>query len=407
MKKFIVVLLIIVVLASGCIRIKNADCPPNGDSLGGSLGVGAATSVIPVPDDSDLKEDVEVKETTDVWNIQLTEEEKLLPQKVVLEGDLVNFPNLEATDPDGDTITYTFGEPLDSKGEWLTKSGDAGKYVVSITASDGKNEVEQEVLILVRPANNAPVIDIDDIALQEGEILEFEPKVTDADGDDVEVTIQGWITEFPYTTTYDDAGSHFITVTATDGKEIVTKDVQVIIKDNNRFPEIEQIQDVVLKEFDELTLKPKVSDADGDAVTIGYSEPFDGTGTWQTKKGDAGVYPVTITASDGKDQTLIKFTITVESFNEPPILSGVNDITVEEGETVALGITAVDPEGEDVEITISGWMTSDTKEAGFGDAGEHEVLIEATDGVNTVKEVVRITVVEVNRPPVFGSGAFD
>src|SRR3990167_2168547 len=46
------------------------------------------------------------------------------PHKEAVEGELVNFPSLRASDPDGDPITYTFSKPLNEKGEWRTKEGD-------------------------------------------------------------------------------------------------------------------------------------------------------------------------------------------------------------------------------------------------------------------------------------------
>ena len=83
---------------------------------------------------------------------------KDVPKKEVVEGDLVNFPNLKATDPDGDPITYTFTAPFDEHGKWQTKAGDAGDHLVSITATDGTNTVSQQVLIVVRAKNRAPEI---------------------------------------------------------------------------------------------------------------------------------------------------------------------------------------------------------------------------------------------------------
>src|SRR3990167_1780809 len=54
-----------------------------------------------------------------------------IPRKEVVEGELVNFPGLRASDPDGDPITYTFSKPLTEKGEWRTNLGDAGEYPVT------------------------------------------------------------------------------------------------------------------------------------------------------------------------------------------------------------------------------------------------------------------------------------
>jgi len=67
-----------------------------------------------------------------------------LPTKTVRAGELISFPNLQATDPDGDPITYIFSNPLDEAGTWQTKEGDEGTYKVSITASDGESTTTQE-----------------------------------------------------------------------------------------------------------------------------------------------------------------------------------------------------------------------------------------------------------------------
>ena len=46
---------------------------------------------------------------------------------------------VSAVDPDGDPIVYNFTQPLDEKGEWQTGDGDAGEYIVTVYASDGKS----------------------------------------------------------------------------------------------------------------------------------------------------------------------------------------------------------------------------------------------------------------------------
>ncbi len=159
-----------------------------------------------------------------------------IPTRTVVEGELVDFPNLKATDPDGDPIKYTFASPLDTKGKWQTKVGDAGEYKVKITASDGKNDVSQEVMIVVKAKNKAPVITVSDVSVDEGETVRLEPKVTDADGDKVTVTYSGWMQDDVYTTDFDDEGTHTVTITATDGKNTVTKNVRILVKEVNRAP---------------------------------------------------------------------------------------------------------------------------------------------------------------------------
>src|SRR3989339_713702 len=110
------------------------------------------------------------------------------------EGDLVKV-DFMATDPDGDPLTVTFSEPLDEKGEWQTKEGNAGRYPVTITVSDAKTSVTKEILVIVESMNHAPVIAaIDPILVSEGEDIALAPEVIDEDGDEVSITYGGIMT---------------------------------------------------------------------------------------------------------------------------------------------------------------------------------------------------------------------
>ncbi len=148
--------------------------------------------------------------------------------------------------------------------------------------------------------------------------------------------------------------------------------------------------------------KVKAVDADGDTVSYTYTAPLDENGKWQTKIGDAGNYITMITASDGKSQTSIKVKIEVLPKNRPPVISLKSDtVTVNEGETVVLNPEVTDPDGDNVTVSYSGWMTSNTKKTDYNSAGTYTVTITATDGVNTVKKNVTVNVLNVNRAPVF------
>jgi VCBS repeat-containing protein len=43
----------------------------------------------------------------------------------------------------------------------------------------------------------------------------------------------------------------------------------------------------------------------------------------------------------------------------------------------------------------------------FEDQGTHKVTIKATDGINSAEKEITIVVKDVNRAPVFETGAFD
>jgi hypothetical protein len=334
-----------------------------------------------------------------------------LPVKKVTEGELVSFPNLKAVDPDGDPITYTFTTPLNENGEWQTAEGDEGEYVITITASDGKNEVSQKVKIIVETLNKAPTITLTsptEITVEEGETVTIDVQAADPDNDPVTLTFSGWMESASKETTFGDEGRHTVTITASDGKKDSVKEVTVIVTNVNRAPELGDIADITLTEGDEVKLDAEATDPDGDEVTITYGTPLGAMdGFWETEQGDAGTYEVEVTASDGSLTDMKKVKITVQSLNKPPVISlALPTINVEEGETVLIDAEITDPENDELTITYSGWMTSNSYQTDFDDAGTHMVTITATDGINTATADVTVNVVDKNRPPTFDPGAF-
>ncbi|HIH23542.1 TPA: hypothetical protein HA251_00755 [Candidatus Woesearchaeota archaeon] len=87
--------------------------------------------------------------------------------------------------------------------------------------------------------------------------------------------------------------------------------------------------------------------------------------------------------------------------NTAPVLKTISDVTVKEGETIKLPISAIDREGDKLITTISGWMTGDTYKTTYDDAGSYTVKVTVTDGVFNTTQVVKVTVIDQNRPPVF------
>lgn len=162
------------------------------------------------------------------------------PSLTVTEGDLVKV-GATGSDPDGDTVEYTFSKPLDANGEWQTARGDVGIYEAYVTATDGDKSLTKSIVIEVLKANDAPVINIDDeITVFEGDTVELDVTVTDADpADEPTYTINGWMQTTSKETGFEDAGEYIVTITATDGKDHVSKDVTIIVKNVNRAPEFE------------------------------------------------------------------------------------------------------------------------------------------------------------------------
>lgn len=359
----------------------------------------------------DDEADVPIEEMKDQTpGTELETDESGLPVKNIVEGQLVSFPNLKAIDPDGDAITYTFTEPLNKRGMWQTAEGDAGRYKVTITASDGKNRVSQDVIIIVKPLNRPPMLEIlqAQITIKEGEKAIISAKATDPDGDNVKLIYTGWMLGPEKITNYKDAGEHKVIVTADDGKAKVQQEVAITVENVNRGPKIEPISDIVIKEGDKITIEPRATDPDGDEINFVYSKPVMPNGIWQTKDGDAGKYRVTVTATDGEIEDTTSFYVVVESLNKAPVIEvPLETIRVQEGDTMNIKATVTDPENDELTISYSGWMESDTYVTDYDDQGTHQVKITATDGINTVSKTIVVIVDDVNRAPVFDESSFE
>ncbi|MFH1399484.1 MAG: hypothetical protein ABIG95_05220 [Candidatus Woesearchaeota archaeon] len=68
---------------------------------------------------------------------------------------------------------------------------------------------------------------------------------------------------------------------------------------------------IEVKEGDLVDIAPNVTDPDGQNLSFRFSRPLDAAGRWQTSKGDAGSYPITVVVSDGETETALNFTLVV------------------------------------------------------------------------------------------------
>ncbi|HLP79862.1 MAG TPA: hypothetical protein VK158_04465 [Acidobacteriota bacterium] len=330
-----------------------------------------------------------------------TDKPAILAAATFKEGDLIKLRKNLAADPDGDRISYAYSKPFSRDGTWQTQIGDAGLYNVTITATDGKLTTIRNVIIEVISINKAPIITVKDITVDEGDVIELSPVIVDPENDTVTVTISGWMNSTSYRSTFDDAGSHKVTIRATDGTLSSEETVDVTVNNVNRKPQILGFEDITITEGEELILNAQVIDPDGDQIKINFSKPVLSSGTWQTRKGDAGKYDITLSASDGEFVVSKSIQATIKSANVAPKISDLSDVTVNETQTVVLTPIVTDANGDKVSVSYSGWMTSPTKTTTYGDAGVYEVTVSATDGTEATSQDVKVTVLKVNRAPQF------
>jgi hypothetical protein len=81
-----------------------------------------------------------------------------IPVVFAMEGQTVQV-NPTATDAEGDAVTFSFTSPLDSTGRWTTRSGDAGNYLVRVTADDG-NGGTSSLMVEINVLETVPTTDL-------------------------------------------------------------------------------------------------------------------------------------------------------------------------------------------------------------------------------------------------------
>ncbi len=245
----------------------------------------------------------------------------------VTENQLTKL-NLKLTDPDKDKIEYTFSKPFNKAGEWKTNYGDAGEYVVTITATDGKLTTEKKIKVVVERVNVAPVIDnVKDLSFKEGDVIKYTPIVTDPNKDPLTVTVSEPLASGSWTTDHKSSGEYLIKIGASDGEMKTDKAFKLTVKDVNLPPVVSGIKDLNVKEGELIKLEPVITDLDGDQggnLTVTYTKPIGTDGTWLTKYTDHGAYEVNVTVDDGRGAIVSKLIkITVADVNMPPSIDDI------------------------------------------------------------------------------------
>ncbi|PIN88815.1 hypothetical protein COU61_03360 [Candidatus Pacearchaeota archaeon CG10_big_fil_rev_8_21_14_0_10_35_13] len=157
----------------------------------------------------------------------------------------------------------------------------------------------------------------------------------------------------------------------------------------NHKPTVNSVKIEGTEEGDLYKVIVNASDSEGDALTTTYSTPFNTTGMWQTKKGDAGNYTVTVTTTDGQYTISNSYSFTIKEKiipNSAPTLSispRYQNITA--GETARINVTTNDSDGDNVTISYSKKFSTTTNSwtTTSSDVGVYNITITASDGKNS------------------------
>ncbi len=213
--------------------------------------------------------------------------------------------DVDATDPDGDTLTYSISGGADAglfsidPGTGVVSftaapdfeaPGDANSnntYVFTVTASDGREADSQSITVTVVDENEAPTITSGSTSsVVEGQTSAIDVDATDVDGDSVIYSLSGTdadlfninsnngVVTFRNAPDFDSPGDsngdneYRIVVTANDGDLTTDQDLRVTVTEApNNAPNISTPSGVTIDENSTVVVDVQATDADGDSIT--------------------------------------------------------------------------------------------------------------------------------------------
>jgi hypothetical protein len=342
--------------------------------------------------------------------------------------------SVSATDPDADDVLsysasglpqgLTINAMTGIIGGTISYTA-SGLHGVTVTVADGRgaaNSTASTTFVwTVTPTNRPPTLPVVPSQMSvENAAITLVVAANDPDGDAVTFSATGLppgLTIHPTTGTitgtlsYTSAGTHAVTVIATDPASATgSRTFTWTVTNLNRGPVLTAVANQTSPENATVSLPLVASDADGTTLTYSaYGLPASltvnsttgviaGTLTYTS----AGTYNVTATVSDGPASASRSFTWTVTNVNQAPVQTRLGDRTSGEHATIMLPLAASDPDGDGLSYSVTGLPASLTLNPATGvivgtlsftSAGSYRVTSTVSDGSLTSSQTFTWTVV--------------
>lgn len=370
--------------------------------------------------------------------------------QTIIENQTLTI-QLEATDPDNDTLTFntTAGNVLPSPFyfnstsglfEWTPGIQDSGVYDVEFSVTDGEQSDEENITITVLDPliNNPPILfRIGNKSIDENQTLTIQLEAADPDpwdnltfltnaGDVLpsQFSINSLTGLFEWTPTFDDSGTYNVTFFVTDGELGDKESIFIIANNVNRPPKMQQIEEQTINETNILYLKINATDPDRDNLTFSTNaqEILPGLVEFNNQTGElryvpgfyaSETYEVRFSARDEEFTVSQEVIITVINTPYPIVIDPIGPQEILEGQTLSLDVNATDHYNPNSTITyltdaysVLPSQFSFNSETGifiwnpsFMDSGNYSVIFFATNGEFWTEEETVISVYDDSCPP--------
>jgi hypothetical protein len=348
-----------------------------------------------------------------------------------INEDGIFFYELVATDVDDTELSYSAtvdaNASVDVVGSTLTITPDLnynGDIAVNVTVSDGDLTDSGSFILTVNPINDAPILsDIDNQSMDEDEVFTYALVTTDVDDIDLSysTTVDGHASvdvtgsTLTITPNLNYNGEIAVNVTVSDGELTDSGGFTLTINSVNDAPVLTNILNDNIDEDGVFTYELVATDVDD--TELSYSATVDGhasvdvVGSTLTITPDLnynGDIAVNVTVSDGDLTDSGSFILTVNPINDAPILSDIDNQSMDEDEvfTYALVTTDVDDIDLSYSTTVDGHASVDvtgstlTITPNLNYNGEIAVNVTVSDGELTDSGGFTLTINSVNDAPV-------
>ena len=212
---------------------------------------------------------------------------------------------------------------------------------IEVEFKDGEDEIAEDATVIIV------------------EETDFVRLVTNAEDPDEDALVFTYTTPLDdkgeWSTTYGDSGEYTVTLTASDGELTASKEVLIIVNRKEEAPTFDSLRTsetaIEIGETEAITFSVVASDLNEDILS--YLWKLDGenigneeTVQYESTYEDSGSHTIKVTVSDGIFDTEKIWSVTVNNLNRKPELEAIDDIVLEETDTVVIKLDAYDDDGD-------------------------------------------------------------